>query len=194
MSHRRRAGRSSWALRSGSTRGGGERGSIGGFFVSFCFARDVEYSRRLIVQARQYVVESGKAVDGVSFNRRASRHASSTYVFNSQFAVDALPLPCHCLVVCAPRCPAANMVEYPISKRTYARELGATVTALGDSATLLDVKQAKVTAGGLNNSGPVGASVVAVVIMSVPVHSIGCKVVVSKVLIRLRKTHGLRRR
>jgi hypothetical protein len=48
------------------------------------------------------------------------------------------------------------------SEATYARELGAAVTALGNSAALLDVQKTQVAAGGLNNSGPVGASVVAV--------------------------------
>jgi hypothetical protein len=43
---------------------------------------------------------------------------------------------------------------------TYARELGAAVTALGDSAALLDVQKTELATGGLNNSRPVGASVV----------------------------------
>lgn len=44
---------------------------------------------------------------------------------------------------------------------TYTRELGAAVTALGGSAALLDVQNSEVTAGSLDDSGPVGASVVA---------------------------------
>jgi hypothetical protein len=44
---------------------------------------------------------------------------------------------------------------------TYARELGAAVTALGDSASLLDVKQAELTTGSLDDSGSVGTGVVA---------------------------------
>ena len=44
---------------------------------------------------------------------------------------------------------------------TYARELGATVTTLGDSAALLDVKQADLTTGSLDDSGSVGGGVVA---------------------------------
>ena len=49
-----------------------------------------------------------------------------------------------------------------LSRSTYARELGAAVTALGDSAALLDVKQAEVTTGGLDDPGSVGGGVVAV--------------------------------
>lgn len=44
---------------------------------------------------------------------------------------------------------------------TYARELGAAVTALGDSAALLDVKDAELTTGSLGDSGKVGGGVVA---------------------------------
>lgn len=44
---------------------------------------------------------------------------------------------------------------------TYANELGAAVTALGDSAALLDVKQTELTTGSLDDSGSVGAGVVA---------------------------------
>jgi hypothetical protein len=44
---------------------------------------------------------------------------------------------------------------------TYARELGAAVTALGDSAALLDVQQTDITTGGLDDPGPVGPGVVA---------------------------------
>jgi hypothetical protein len=43
-----------------------------------------------------------------------------------------------------------------------ARQLGAAVTALGDSAALLDVQKTQVTAGGLHNTRPVGAGVVGV--------------------------------
>lgn len=46
-------------------------------------------------------------------------------------------------------------------RMTYARELGAAVAALGDSAALLDVQKAELTTGSLDDSGPVGASVVA---------------------------------
>ena len=49
----------------------------------------------------------------------------------------------------------------PCRVQTYARELGTAVTALGDSASLLDVQQAELTTGGLNNPRPVGAGVVA---------------------------------
>jgi hypothetical protein len=45
---------------------------------------------------------------------------------------------------------------------TYAGELGAAVTALGDSATLLDVQKTQVTTGGLDDTSPVGSGVVAV--------------------------------
>lgn len=48
------------------------------------------------------------------------------------------------------------------ARATYARELGAAVTALGNSAALLDVQQAQVTTGSLDDSGPVGPGVVAV--------------------------------
>ena len=43
-----------------------------------------------------------------------------------------------------------------------ARELGAAVTALGDGASLLDVKQTDITTGSLDDSGSVGGGVVAV--------------------------------
>ena len=43
---------------------------------------------------------------------------------------------------------------------TYARELGAAVTALGDSAALLDVKNTELATGSLDDTGPVGAGVV----------------------------------
>lgn len=48
------------------------------------------------------------------------------------------------------------------SRATYARELRAAVAALGDSAALLDVQQSELATGGLDDSGPVGSSVVAV--------------------------------
>lgn len=64
--------------------------------------------------------------------------------------------------------PAAKSLS--ISRLTYARELGAAVTALGDSAALLDVKQTKVTTGSLDDSGSVGGGVVAARSpMSVPI-------------------------
>lgn len=44
---------------------------------------------------------------------------------------------------------------------TYTRQLGTAVTALGSSATLLDVKNTQLTTGGLDNPGPVGGGVVA---------------------------------
>lgn len=44
---------------------------------------------------------------------------------------------------------------------TYANELGAAVTALGDSAALLDVKKTDLTTGSLDDSGSVGGGVVA---------------------------------
>lgn len=46
--------------------------------------------------------------------------------------------------------------------RTYARQLDAAVTALGGSATLLDVEDAKLATGGLDDTSPVGPGVVAV--------------------------------
>lgn len=53
--------------------------------------------------------------------------------------------------------------KFPLfSIGTYADELGAAVTALGDSASLLDVKQTDITTGSLDDSGSVGAGVVAV--------------------------------
>lgn len=45
---------------------------------------------------------------------------------------------------------------------TYAEELGAAVTALGDGASLLDVEDAQVATGGLDNTGTVGDRVVAI--------------------------------
>lgn len=44
---------------------------------------------------------------------------------------------------------------------TYTRELGAAVTALGDSSALLDVQNSDVTTGGLDDTGSVGTGVVA---------------------------------
>lgn len=44
---------------------------------------------------------------------------------------------------------------------TYTWQLGAAVTALGGSAALLDVKNAELTTGGLDDTGPVGGGVVA---------------------------------
>ena len=87
-----------------------------------------------------------------------------------------------------------------VSEGTYAGELGAAVTALGDSAALLDVQKAQVTTGSLDDSGPVGPGVVAV-ITSASVPEFGwkacgadktCDAVV--LFDRGPKTHGLRRR
>jgi hypothetical protein len=47
-------------------------------------------------------------------------------------------------------------------RSTYARELGAAVTALGDSAALLDVKKAELTTGSSDNTGSVGTGVPAI--------------------------------
>ena len=44
--------------------------------------------------------------------------------------------------------------------QTYAGELGAAVAALGDGAALLDVQQTELATGSLDDSGPVGSSVV----------------------------------
>lgn len=44
---------------------------------------------------------------------------------------------------------------------TYANELGAAVTALGDGALLFDVEDTQVTTGGLDDTGTVGDRVVA---------------------------------
>lgn len=52
-----------------------------------------------------------------------------------------------------------------VSYGTYTRELDATVTALGGSATLLDVKDTEVAAGGLDQTCPVGRRVVAAVMI-----------------------------
>lgn len=43
---------------------------------------------------------------------------------------------------------------------TYAKELRATIAAFRDSAALLDVQQSKLAAGSLNDSGPIGSSIV----------------------------------
>lgn len=45
--------------------------------------------------------------------------------------------------------------------RTYAGQLDAAVTALGGSTALLDVKDAELTTGGLDDTSPVGGGVVA---------------------------------
>lgn len=60
------------------------------------------------------------------------------------------------LPVASPPC-----CKISVRATTYTRELGAAVTALGGSAALLDVQNSEVTAGSLDDSGPVGASVVA---------------------------------
>lgn len=52
-------------------------------------------------------------------------------------------------------------VESSLSGLTYARELGAAVTALGDSAALLEVKDTELATGSLGDSGDVGGGVVA---------------------------------
>ena len=60
-------------------------------------------------------------------------------------------------------CPASHCTKFPsFSRGTYARELGAAVTALGDGASLLDVKQTDITTGSLDDSSSVGGGVVAV--------------------------------
>jgi hypothetical protein len=68
---------------------------------------------------------------------------------------------CPCLVfVLLSRITSHKTLSF--SRGTYARELGAAVTALGDSASLLDVKQTDITTGSLDDSGSVGGGVVAV--------------------------------
>lgn len=66
-----------------------------------------------------------------------------------------------------------------LSNGTYARELGAAVTALGDGASLLDVQQAELTTGGLDDTGPVGSGVVAVWKKSPVSISVACNLVAS---------------
>lgn len=65
--------------------------------------------------------------------------------------------------------PVLRLAEFRSRATTYTRELGAAVTALGGSAALLDVQNSEVTAGSLDDSGPVGASVVAAEISPVSI-------------------------
>jgi hypothetical protein len=55
--------------------------------------------------------------------------------------------------------PLPSVADTIESGSTYARELGATVAALGSGTALLDVKQTDITAGGLDNAGAVGTGV-----------------------------------
>lgn len=57
--------------------------------------------------------------------------------------------------------PSCSIADRP-GRLTYARQLGATVTALGGSSSLLDVKDARLAARGLDDTGPVRGGVVAV--------------------------------
>ena len=59
------------------------------------------------------------------------------------------------------RSSSVSIARFVRFEGTYARELAAAVTALGDGAALLDVKQADVTTGGLDDTGLVGPGVVA---------------------------------
>ena len=72
--------------------------------------------------------------------------------------------PSHPILVCRVPLihPSRRKKSSSLSRLTYAGELGATVTALGDSAALLDVKQTDITTGSLDDSGSVGGGVVAV--------------------------------
>lgn len=66
----------------------------------------------------------------------------------------------------------AVLVVYPIRSlmdsslhrvpKTYTRELGTAVTALGGSSALLDVQSSQLTTGGLDDAGEVGGGVVAI--------------------------------
>lgn len=60
-----------------------------------------------------------------------------------------------------PPSPSLSGCKIRFRATTYTRELGATVTALGDGSALLDVQNSEVTTGSLDDSGPVGAGVVA---------------------------------
>lgn len=64
-----------------------------------------------------------------------------------------------CISPIAVSCRSETFVA--VGRMTYTRQLGTAVTALGSSATLLDVKNAELTTGSLDNSGPVGGGVVA---------------------------------
>lgn len=48
-----------------------------------------------------------------------------------------------------------------LGKKTYTRQLGTAVTALGSGSTLLDVQDTQLTTGRLDDTGPVGGGVVA---------------------------------
>lgn len=57
--------------------------------------------------------------------------------------------------------PSRRKKEIRCCRSTYARQLVTAVTALGDSAALLDMKQTDITTGSLDHSGSVGGGVVA---------------------------------
>lgn len=61
-----------------------------------------------------------------------------------------------------PPSPSLSSCKIRFRTITYTRQLGAAVTALGDGSALLDVQNSEVTTGGLDDTGPVGAGVVAV--------------------------------
>lgn len=63
-----------------------------------------------------------------------------------------------------PRCLAVDRPQFNSSsriKKTYTRQLGAAVTALGCGSALLDVQDTQLTTGRLDDTGPVGGGVVA---------------------------------
>jgi hypothetical protein len=77
------------------------------------------------------------------------------------------------------------------SKKTYARELDAAVTALGGSTALLDVKNPSLAAGGLDDPRPVGGGVVATKTVNFSLLRLCLS---NGDWIGLVKTHGFRRR
>lgn len=66
------------------------------------------------------------------------------------------------MFISSPPSPSLSGCKNRFRTITYTRELGAAVTALGDGSALLDVQNSEVTTGGLDDTGPVGAGVVAV--------------------------------
>lgn len=96
------------------------------------------------------------------------------------------------------RCRGLPIVGKSTRRATYARELGAAVAALGNSAALLDVQQTELATGSLDDSGPVGSSVVAK--ESGSAHGVaknaceGVRVRSDRDVEYSKGTHGLRRR
>lgn len=68
------------------------------------------------------------------------------------------------LAMLPPHCPLAHGVDRRVGwlvNKTYTRELGTAVTALGGSTALANVQSSQLTTGSLYDTGEVGGGVVA---------------------------------